>query len=59
MKTLHFPELYEDIPVKITYCDSPRAREHKHDFFELVYVCEGKAEHIFENKTKSAVFLKN
>ena len=51
MKTLSFPELYEDIPVKVTYCDQTSVREHKHDFFELVYVCEGKAEHIFENKT--------
>ncbi len=51
MKTLHFTELFEDIPVKITYCNAPQVREHKHDFFELVYVCEGKAEHIFENKT--------
>ncbi len=51
MKTLRFSELYEPIPVKITYCDQKQVKEHKHDFFELVYVCEGKAEHIFENKT--------
>ena len=51
MKILHYPELNESLPVKITSCNESSISEHKHDFFELVYVCEGKAEHIFENKT--------
>ena len=51
MKTLHYPDLVEQFPVKITSCNDTYVSPHKHDFFELVYVCEGKAEHIFENKT--------
>lgn len=51
MKTLHYPELNSTLPIKITSCNDPFVREHKHDFFELAYVAKGKAEHIFENKT--------
>ena len=51
MKVIYYPELVQEVPVKITSCSEPIVRPHKHAFFEFVYVCEGKAEHIFENKT--------
>lgn len=51
MKTMHYREFLEELPVKITACRDPEVREHRHTFLELVYVRHGKAEHICEQQS--------
>ena len=49
MKTIYYKELFEGLPIKITACRDSEVSMHQHAFLEFVYVCHGKAEHIFEN----------
>ena len=51
MKTMYYKELIEELPIKIMACRDSAVKEHKHAFLELVYVCNGKAEHIFEHQS--------
>lgn len=51
MKTMYYRELMEELPVKLTSCRDREVKEHKHTFLELVYVCDGKAEHIFGHQS--------
>lgn len=51
MKTIYYKELVEELPIKIMDCRDTAVKEHQHTFLELVYVCNGKAEHIFERQS--------
>lgn len=51
MKTLYFQELTDQTPIRISAHEHTTIAEHKHSFFEFVYVCCGKAEHISDRKT--------
>lgn len=51
MKTMYYKELIEELPIKIMDCRDSAVKEHKHTFLELVYVCNGKAEHIFDRQS--------
>ncbi len=51
MKTMYYKELVEELPIKIMDCRNSVVTEHKHAFLELVYVCHGKAEHIFAKQS--------
>ncbi len=51
MKTLSYRRLIEDVPVMVMSSTDDYVAEHKHTFFEFVYVVSGKALHCFEKKT--------
>ena len=51
MKTMYYKELVEELPIKIMDCRDSAVKEHQHTFLELVYVCNGKAEHRFEHQS--------
>lgn len=51
MKVLSYRQLIEEIPVMVTEDRNDNASEHKHTFFEFVYVASGKAIHRFEHQT--------
>lgn len=51
MKILSYRQLTEEIPVMVTEARDDNTNEHKHTFFEFVYVASGKAIHRFEHQT--------
>ncbi len=51
MKTVYMKDLSSAEPIVLTSHDHAAVNLHKHSFFELVYVCQGKAEHILDDTT--------
>ncbi len=54
MKTVYINKLSHDEPIVLSAHNHGYMAPHRHSFFELVYVCEGKAEHIM-NQNSSIV----
>lgn len=48
--TKRFPKLQEE-KILMTTCSSPKSGSHDHDFLELTYVLQGKANHVFGEET--------
>ncbi len=54
MKTVYLKKLSHEEPILLSAHNHRYTAPHRHSFFELVYVCEGKAEHIM-NQNSSIV----
>ncbi|MBQ9085810.1 MAG: AraC family transcriptional regulator [Clostridia bacterium] len=51
MKLISHQKILQQSSIGLRIHFETEVKVHMHDFFEFVYVCGGKAEHIFENKT--------